>query len=44
MPRRRSSASAPGARPIVREIFRNLTTAQGTRAVLDREELLSAFP
>ena len=30
--------------PIVREIFRNLTTAQGTRAVLDREELLSAFP
>ncbi len=29
---------------IVREIFRNLTTAQGTRAVLDREELLSALP
>ncbi len=28
----------------VREIFRNLTTAQGTRAVLDREELLSALP
>jgi len=26
----------------VRELFRNLTTAQGTRAVLDREELLSA--
>jgi WD40 repeat protein/tRNA A-37 threonylcarbamoyl transferase component Bud32 len=29
---------------IVREIFRNLTTAQGTRTVLDREELLSALP
>ena len=29
---------------IVRELFRNLTTAQGTRAVLDRAELLSAFP
>ncbi len=29
---------------IVREIFRNLMTAQGTRAVLDREELLSALP
>jgi WD40 repeat protein len=29
---------------LVREIFRNLTTAQGTRAVMDREELLSAFP
>ncbi|HLN57920.1 MAG TPA: hypothetical protein VK416_05125, partial [Thermoanaerobaculia bacterium] len=29
---------------IVRETFRNLTTAQGTRAVLDREELLSALP
>jgi WD40 repeat protein len=29
---------------IVREVFRNLTTAQGTRAVLDREELLSALP
>ena len=28
---------------MVREIFRNLATAQGTRAVLDREELLSAF-
>jgi WD40 repeat protein len=28
---------------IVREIFRNLVTAQGTRAVIDREELLSAF-
>jgi len=29
---------------IVREIFRNLVTAQGTRAVGDRDELLSAFP
>jgi WD40 repeat protein len=29
---------------VVREIFRNLVTAQGTRAVIDREELLSAFP
>ena len=27
----------------VREIFRNLVTAQGTRAVVDRDELLSAF-
>ena len=29
---------------IVREIFRNLVTAQGTRAVAEREELLSVFP
>lgn len=29
---------------IVREIFRNLVTAHGTRAVCAREELLSAFP
>ena len=29
---------------LVRELFRNLVTAQGTRAVIDREELLSAFP
>jgi CHASE1-domain containing sensor protein len=28
----------------VRSIFRNLTTADGTRAVLTAEELLSAFP
>jgi WD40 repeat protein len=28
---------------LVREVFRNLVTAQGTRAVIDREELLSAF-
>jgi hypothetical protein len=29
--------------PIVRELFRNLVTAQGTRASRDREELLSVF-
>ena len=29
--------------PLVREIFRNLVTAQGTRAVREREELLSVF-
>ena len=29
--------------PIVRELFRNLVTAQGTRAARDREELLSVF-
>jgi WD40 repeat protein len=29
--------------PLVREIFRNLVTAQGTRAARDREELLSVF-
>ncbi|MCG6925739.1 MAG: hypothetical protein LJF30_10550, partial [Acidobacteria bacterium] len=29
---------------LVREIFRNLVTAQGTRASCEREELLSAFP
>ncbi len=29
---------------IVREIFRNLATAQGTRAACEREELLSIFP
>ena len=29
---------------IVREIFRNLVTAQGTRAAVDRAELLSVFP
>jgi WD40 repeat protein/tRNA A-37 threonylcarbamoyl transferase component Bud32 len=33
-----------GLEGTVREIFRNLTTAQGTRAELDREELLSALP
>lgn len=30
--------------PIVREIFRNLITAQNTRAARDTEELLSVFP
>jgi WD40 repeat protein len=29
--------------PVVREIFRNLVTAQGTRGARDREELLSVF-
>jgi serine/threonine protein kinase/WD40 repeat protein len=29
---------------VVREILRNLVTAQGTRAVAEQEELLSAFP
>ncbi len=29
--------------PIVRELFRNLVTAQGTRAARDRTELLSVF-
>jgi len=34
----------PERQNLVREVFRNLVTAQGTRAVIDREELLSAFP
>jgi WD40 repeat protein len=29
---------------LVREVFRNLVTSQGTRAACEREELLSAFP
>ena len=29
---------------VVREILRNLVTSQGTRAVVDRDELLSVFP
>ena len=29
--------------PIVRELFRNLITAEGTRAAIDRDELLSVF-
>jgi WD40 repeat protein len=33
----------PRNEAVVREIFRNLVTAQGTRAVLDRDELLSIF-
>ncbi len=32
-----------GRQPVVRELFRNLVTAQGTRAVRDRDELLSVF-
>jgi WD40 repeat protein len=34
----------PERQAVVREIFRNLVTAQGTRVGIDREELLSAFP
>jgi WD40 repeat protein len=34
----------PGRQALVREIFRNLVTAQGTRAARDREDLLSVFP
>jgi len=34
----------PEKQSVVREIFRNLVTAQGTRAVVRREELLSVFP
>lgn len=34
----------PERHGLVREIFRHLVTAQGTRAVVDRDELLSAFP
>ncbi|MGE0455325.1 MAG: protein kinase [Vicinamibacteria bacterium] len=34
----------PERQALVRELFRNLVTAQGTRAVIDRDELLSAFP
>jgi WD40 repeat protein/predicted Ser/Thr protein kinase len=30
--------------PVVRELFRNLITVHGTRAVRDRDELLSVFP
>jgi WD40 repeat protein len=30
--------------PILRELFRNLVTAEGTRTVREREELLSVFP
>lgn len=33
----------PQRMPMVREVFRNLVTAQGTRAVRDKEELLSVF-
>ena len=34
----------PERQGIVREIFRNLVTAEGTRAVTERQELLSVFP
>ena len=34
----------PERQGVVREIFRNLVTAEGTRAVVEREELLSLFP
>jgi WD40 repeat protein/DNA-binding winged helix-turn-helix (wHTH) protein len=37
------SRLGPGREGIVREIFRNLVTAQATRAVADRAELLSVF-
>ena len=30
--------------PVVREIFRNLVTSQGTRTVVEAEELVSVFP
>jgi WD40 repeat protein len=33
-----------GREPIVRELFRNLVTSQWTRAVADREQLLSVLP
>jgi len=33
-----------GRAPIVRELFRNLVTGEGTRAVRERAELLSVFP
>ena len=34
----------PERLPIVRELFRNLVTAEGTRAVREVDELLSVFP
>jgi len=37
-------AIGPERLPVVRELFRNLVTAQGTRAVRDVDELLSVFP
>ena len=42
-PRRPSIASASERMPIVRELFRNLVTADGTRAVREWDELLSVF-
>ena len=38
-----ASSSDRNARRLVREIFRNLVTAEGTRAAREREELLSVF-
>ena len=37
------SAIGEGRLPIVRELFRNLVTAQGTRATRTVDELLSVF-
>jgi WD40 repeat protein/predicted Ser/Thr protein kinase len=34
----------PAHAPIAHELFRNLVTAEGTRAAQDRDELLSIFP
>jgi hypothetical protein len=34
----------PERQAVVRELFRNLVTAEGTRAAVEREELLSLFP
>ena len=34
----------PSCLPIVRELFRNLVTVENTRAVREREDLLSVFP
>ena len=36
-------AMGPAGEPLVREILRNLVTAAGTRAVRDRDDLLSVF-
>ncbi len=43
MRRRLSSGSVTTKKGIVREIFRNLVTAQHTRVVRERDELLSVF-
>ena len=42
-PNRRCKAIGDERLPIVREIFRNLVTAEGTRAVREWNELLSVF-
>jgi WD40 repeat protein len=36
-------AIGAGREPLVREVFRNLVTSEGTRAVIERDELLSVF-